>query len=341
MLLPTITELTAYVSSNGNLREILGIEEHTPFSLEFLARGEYNANYTLFIGEKNERHVLRINLGSQLHLDHQIEYEAHALELLGTSGRTPRVLYVDGSRTLIEHGVLVETWVPGRHLDYTTDLKLAARILADIHATPLPDSHRLISWEHQMGAILDECRVMFSTYRRWVQREVWLIEQIDAFFAVVERAVEHSLTTLSAPPQRIINTELNSENFLIHTEDESFLVDWEKPLVGDVAQDLAAFLVPTTTAWKTDVILDDEEITSFLEAYETAVSGRFDTTGLAERTRAYMAAGCLRGLTWSAMAYADHQSGVRSVADEKTFEKIGWLLSPGFIGFVGTTYMDC
>ena len=32
------------------------------------------------------------------------------------------------------------------------------------------------------------------------------------------------------------------------------MIDWEKPLWGDPAQDLGHMLAPTTTFWKTDVI---------------------------------------------------------------------------------------
>ena len=45
-------------------------------------------------------------------LEHQIEYEAHALRLMEGSGRTPKVLYVDGSKKILEHGVLVMEYLP-------------------------------------------------------------------------------------------------------------------------------------------------------------------------------------------------------------------------------------
>lgn len=45
-------------------------------------------------------------------------------------------------------------------------------------------------------------------------------------------------------------------------------------------QDLGHFLAPTTTFWKTDVILDQDRIDAFLDTYIEKVNGRFDTTGL-------------------------------------------------------------
>ena len=50
----------------------------------------------------------------------------------------------------------------------------------------------------------------------------------------------------------MVNTELNSGNFLIDPQGVSSLVDWEKPLVSEPGQDLGHFLAPTTTFWKTD-----------------------------------------------------------------------------------------
>ena len=71
--------------------------------------------------------------------------------------------------------------------------------------------------------------------------------------------------------------ELNSTNFLIGGEGKpNYLIDWEKPLFGDPAQDLGHFLAPTTTFWKTDVILKEEEIENFLNEYLKCVGARFD-----------------------------------------------------------------
>ncbi len=63
-----------------------------------------------------------------MHLENQIGYECHALQLLEASGRTPKVLYVDGSRKFLDHGVLVMEYLPGKALDYHTDLKYAADV---------------------------------------------------------------------------------------------------------------------------------------------------------------------------------------------------------------------
>ena len=107
--------------------------------------------------------------------------------------------------------------------------------------------------------------------------------------------------------------------FLVNDRDdnekEAYLVDWEKPLYGDPAQDLGHFLAPTTTFWKTDVILDQEQIDAFLDTYIEKVNGRFDTTGLKKRTYIYIPVTCLRGITWCAMAWVQYQQPDKEISE--------------------------
>ena len=37
-----------------------------------------------------------------------------------------------------------------------------------------------------------------------------------------------------------------------NSKEDSYIIDWEKALIGECEQDLAHFLAPTTTFWKTD-----------------------------------------------------------------------------------------
>ena len=55
---------------------------------QILAQGEYNRNYRFTHPISQKELVLRVNFGSQMHLDNQIEYEYQALKLLESSGRT-------------------------------------------------------------------------------------------------------------------------------------------------------------------------------------------------------------------------------------------------------------
>ena len=128
-----------------------------------------------------------------------------------------------------------------------------------------------------------------------------------------------------------INTELNSTNFLANgTDGTCYLVDWEKPLYGEPAQDLGHFLAPTTTFWKTDVILTEKEMDGFLDDYIRAVGGRFPTDGLKERTFAYIPITCLRGITWCAMAWVEYQQPGRLLQNASTWKKLNAYLDHGF-----------
>ena len=107
-------------------------------------------------------------------------------------------------------------------------------------------------------------------------------------------------------------------------------VDWEKPLYGEPAQDLGHFLAPTTTFWKTDVILTEKEMDGFLDDYIGRWEGRFPTDGLKERTFAYIPITCLRGITWCAMAWVEYQQPGRLLQNASTWKKLNAYLDHGF-----------
>lgn len=287
--------------------------------------------------------ILRVNMGSQMHLDQQIDYEARALRLLESSGRVPRVLYVDGSRSVLPQGVLVEQFLPGRSLDYSQDMAEATRILADIHATPVPEGADLVCPADPLGSVVDECADMFAVYLAWSGAQDLVKEQVGRYLDRARRiaADEHRHRPLQGHTgqarRHIINTELNSSNFRIGAPGaRSYLIDWEKPVLGEPAQDLGHFLVPTTTFWKTDTILNRTQMEQFLDCYEQAVAGRFDTTDIRARFDRYLKVNSVRGLTWCAMALTQYlgDSG-RALSNADTLEKIQAYLSPDFLDFIG------
>lgn len=334
----SIDEVTAYLSHSTSLQDALGIPEDTKVSASILARGEYNENYIFEHPVTQEKLTARINLGSQMHLANQIEYEAQALRLLEESGRTPQLRYVD-NEGIKGQGVLIETWLPGRPLNYVTDLEKAACILADVHSVPVPANHGLVAPENPLQNIVAECAAMFDVYRRWSKADTALVPRIDRWLAYGNK---HAQEAALQGARHLISTELNSQNFLINDERgaTSYLVDWEKPLVAEVEQDLAHFLVPTTTYWKTDSILSRSERTAFVQTYCTAVAGRFDTPGIEQRLEEYLAITCMRGITWSAMALAQHKTGERLVADAYTLKKIDTFLQREFLDMLECEFFE-
>ena len=290
------------------------VPEFTP-----LGQGEYNVNYT-FDHPDGRKLVLRINRGSQMHLPNQIGYEFNALKALESSGRTPKAIFCDSG-----HNCLVMEHLPGRPLRYETDMEAAAEIFADIHT--LPPAPGLIEPENPLRAIIDECREMVAHYYEWEQADPEVVRLLE----MLEKEISSKDLTAPAGLRKcIVNTEVNSGNFLINPGGQSYLIDWEKPLISEPAQDLGHFLVPTTTFWKTDVILMPEEIRHFVRCYERAVNGRFETASLAQRLPLYFTVTCLRGVTWCAMACREYCQPGRAITNADTFRKIQEYLKPDF-----------
>ena len=340
--------LQQYISSRV-YREALGLPEGTSEEYRLLAQGEYNRNYAFIHPVTGRELVLRVNHGSQMHLDHQIEYEANALRHIAASGRTPSVIFADGSEAAPGGGVLVMDKLPGHMLDYlkADELKGAAQCLADIHSIRIdpeetiaaapdripPDADRLISPQGSMKAILSECEDMLAVYLASELPEPDKKKRLRALLDDAWKLVGEK----KEPPYRCcINTELNSTNFLADRTDGVFvrLVDWEKPLYGDPAQDLSHFLAPTTTFWKTDVIFDGQTVDSFIDDYIKAAAGRFDTAGIRERTLAMIPVTCLRGMTWCAMAWVQYRTADKAIINESTDEKLGQYLDDSFISMI-------
>ena len=311
-----------YLRSKAFL-EPLGLPARTVLDFSLLGQGEYNQNYRFRHPVTGQELVLRINTGSQMHLDDQIGYEFAVLKHLEPSGRTPKALFCDPERNL-----LVMEWLPGRPLQYETDLEAAAEIFADIHALPIPAECHLLEPENPLEAILEECRQMVAHYYNWEDAD----PQVVHLLKTLEQEI--SVRDLAAPVgirKCMVNTEVNSGNFLMNPGGTSYLIDWEKPLISEPAQDLGHFLVPTTTFWKTDVILTPEEIRQFVAHYEKAVAGRFETASLRERLPLYFTVTCLRGVTWCAMAFREYSQPGRALANSDTFEKLKAYLHPDFL----------
>ena len=313
------------------------LAEKTRITYHPLAQGEYNINFWFVHPLTGQKMVLRVNTGSQMHLEHQIEYEYHALDVLQESGRTPRPVFVDGRKEQLPYGVMVMEFLEGEALDYRKDLSLAAACLADIHSVSVKEDQVLLSPANPLQAILDECNQMVQTYYNSDLGSEEKKTQIRRLLQAGQRKIK---TLKDYNGYRCcINTELNSRNFLINGEGKpNYLVDWEKPLYGDPVQDLGHFLAPTTTFWKTDVILTEAEMDAFTEKYIQAVNGRFDVSGVKERLRIFIPITCLRGITWCAMARVEYQEPGRLIRNEETFRKMESYLGKEFLDMIEERY---
>lgn len=323
----------------SNIKDALEIPKTAYLELLPLGWGEYNLNYSFIHPVSNQILVLRINTASQMHLDNQIEYEYNALKLLQKTGRTPRPYYVDNSKNILPYGILVMEYLYGRPLDYVRDLKKAAAIFADIHSCNTNEADFLIKPEDPSSAILDECRAMVSVYLdsslAEMKKKDRLRRFVDSVGAMLQnrRAVDYS--------KCIINTEVNSGNFLINDDMiKCYLVDWEKPILSEAAQDLAHFIAPTTTWWKTDYILDEACKQGFIKAYCDFLEGSLDTEYMNQRVNAYLPVTCLRGITWCAMAWVEYNRPGRPIMNEYTYKKICNYLDDDFMDMLEERYFN-
>lgn len=306
----------------------LGLSED--LELEFLAQGEYNINYLIKDGE--DKFVIRINLGSQMNLDNQIAYEFHALETLVPSGVTPRPFLIDDSQDKLPYGMLVMEYLSGRSLEYQKDLKQAAEVFAAVHEVDIEDENKIIREEKPLTAVWNECTQLIDKYldSELADKEIkiFLNKIRDKMYLEKEKEAD----ILSLLPESIVNTEVNSGNFIINEkEEEAYLVDWEKPLITTPLQDLSHFMVPTTTLWKTNFTFNQAEEEEFLHHYIDARNLDISYRELLSALEIFNKFSAMRGISWSAMAWVEYQQPDRLIKNSDTFKTIESYLRRDFL----------
>ena len=316
-------KLSYYLGEAGldiDTKEDLLLAETGYNNIKLLGAGEYNINFTFDDGDLKK--VLRINMKSQMNLENQIEYEYETLQLLKDSGVTPKPYDVVTETNLLPYKYLTMEFLKGRPLNYQTDMYIAAYLLSKVHNTPYGDNN-LINATNPFQLMFDECKQMAGEYLSWDKAD----EKVSSY---INRFLEKCLTLIpekySIANLCIINTELNSGNFLIgEGKEDSYVIDWEKALIGECEQDLAHFLAPTTTFWKTDIILSETEINEFLEGYGNYRN--FDR----KRFERYLIFNCLRGVTWCSMAFRQYSENDKMLMDDTTFKKIASYIELEFL----------
>lgn len=316
-------KLSYYLGEAGldiDTKEDLLLAETGYNNIKLLGAGEYNINFTFEEGDLKK--VLRINMKSQMNLENQIEYEYETLQLLKDSGVTPKPYDLVTVTNLLPYKYLTMEFLKGRPLNYKTDMYIAAYLLSKVHNTPYGDN-KLINATNPFQLMFDECKQMAGEYLAWDKAD----EKVSFY---INRFLEKCLTLIpekySIANPCIINTELNSGNFLIgEGKENSYVIDWEKALIGECEQDLAHFLAPTTTFWKTDIILSENEINEFLEEYRNYRN--FDR----KRFERYLIFNCLRGVTWCSMAFRQYSENDKMLMDDTTFKKIASYIELEFL----------
>lgn len=314
----------------------------SPDQVSFLAAGEYNENF--LIDTPSGRCVFRVNHGSQLGLgDGQIAYEHAVLDALRNSGVTPVPYHVEppGRIGLGEkdapsapgRGALLMEYLPGGPLVYERDALAAARLFARVHAQPVPapGTSPLIIQADPIRDIAEESAGLIARHADHPRTDDR--KRLEAYHERILRLADETRALFAADPLVIVNTEVNSGNFLCEETSEADsaervvrLVDWEKAVISSRYQDLGHFLVPTTTLWKTDFRFDDAGRRAFIAEYVAAagldmsVDDALHLAGLLEKTI------LLRALSWCYMAWYEYTQSDRALRHDDTFAVISRYL---------------
>lgn len=298
------------------------------FKVTFLAQGEYNMNFLVHCD--NIKLVFRVNTGSQLGLEKQITYEYDALKSLEKSGVTPKVYLLDDSKIVFDGGILVEEFLPGKPLNYKTDLKKAANIFSKIHGLEINEkdkSNFKIETDLFNQRILEGKNLLkdyFISNKPSREQKQFFYKFLDW----CEKNKNGEKYFKDNPWNVINNTEVNSHNFLING-DKSYLIDWEKPVISDPCQDLTQFLAPTTTLWKSNYRLTEDEKERFYRQYEEGLKGPYKD--IRYRVQLYTPYLYLRALSWCAYAQNEYEKEDRLIKNKDTLIKVKEYLDIDFM----------
>lgn len=301
------------------------------FHVTLLAGGEYNLNYLL--ESANRRLVFRVNIGTQIAREDQIEYEYNTLKLLEHSGVTPIPYFVDDSRTLIDRGVLIMEYLEGRPLDYLLDLAAAAQVFSKIHQVMVAETaNHLIVEQQPLSLIFNECAGLLERYFRSELARPKIRAFLEKLleWAECEKDKEHYF--IADPWLCVVNTEVNSGNFIINEHRGStHLIDWEMARWGDPSSDLCHFCSPLTTLWKSDYRMSPDSQSVFLQEYCRHIHSSHLRETLVDRIRLKLPFVMLRGISWSAMGWVAYQTDYQGVRNEDTRQKLDQYMDLDFI----------
>lgn len=332
----------AYLECNRQLRDALGIGHDERLVAHHLGMGEHNLNYWFENPVSRERFVLRINVTKQPFHDNQVRYEFDALKALEFSGRTPKPLYLDDSPQAPCEGAMVIGFCEGEQLDFDNllpgDLDRAAHIMADIHSVAIPSNCKLYRPIDPIRKLFNECFSRYEMYARSGFADPEVSRRMERFVRITQRCVDE--TEFNPAQARIVNTETLASHFLLPSDRahgstrSGYFVDWERPILGDVAEDVAFLVAPTTTFWDSDYLFPAGRFEEFVEAYWHAVDGRFERGDFDRHFAAFLKVATFRALTWCCRAVVQQKSGSKVHITDKAKAKVPIYLSAEFMDYL-------
>jgi len=303
------------------------------FHVSSLAQGEYNLNYLISSQDKRLKLVFRVNIGTQIDREDQILYEYQALELLQRSGFTPKPIFVDDSRIFFDQGILIMEYLPGEPLVYEKDMQAAARLFATIHQVPVREKeNHLIRENTPLSLIFAECSHLLQKYFDSELADPGIRDYLREVVKWADEARSSERYYRENPWPCIVNTEVNSGNFIVNRERGTIhLVDWEMPRWGDPSQDLSHFCSPLTTLWKTTYRMPTQAKLDFINGYRSLIADRHLRETLADRIRLRDPFVYLRGIAWSAMGWVAYQTEFAGMKNPDTWQTLNRYMDLAFI----------
>ena len=247
------------------------------------------------------------------------------------------------------------------------DLQCAAQIMADVHAVPVPEGCPLHRPADPLRALYEECLQRFQLYRASTFEDARVTRWTESFIKAAGEDLERYRPDDARPGANgivqvdgadaaagvsqlhIVNTETLPSHFLIPAAaaeeaaraarvagsgrfcaNPGSFVDWERPVLGEVAQDVAYFVSPTTTFWDSEFLFPSSQVESFVQDYWRAVDGRFPRGNFDDRFRSWRMMTALRSTTWFCRALV-HYGTAGTHKTEKTARKIPQYLSDDFM----------
>ena len=330
-----VEEAAAYLASQTSLRERLGVDGSAVLEPKRLGAGEHNVNF-VFTTPEGSSWVLRVNVLPQPFHDNQVLYEYNALVAVEPSGCTPKPLFVDYSPTSLGEGVLVESFCPGDPLNYDAlqpgDLERAAAIMAAIHKVDPSGVQTLHEVADPMKELFGECQQRFDFYRASAYADEGITQWVEIFLKRTQEAMDAVGPKLEE--RRIVNTEPLPSHFLLPRNASSpcagYFVDWERPLLGDVLQDVAFFISPAVSFWDSDHFFAPEEEAQFLYAYQQQVAGVVNLEDFEARLLPWRRLTALRAVTWCCKNLIRYKEQTGHIV-AKTQQKLPVYLSQDFL----------
>ena len=325
-----------YLQQNNELRQTLGIGPSAQLDPVPLGAGEHNDNYVFANPATGKRYVLRVNIVPQPFHQDQVAYEFSALKALEPSGCTPHPLYVDSSKSLLDHGAMVISFCKGQELDFDrlrqSDLSRCVRLMARVHSVPVAADCCLFWPTDPLQELFDECMTRFEVYRTSGFEDERITRWTQAFIDAARTQLDRGL---GCGQRHIINTETLPSHFLLPQDTASradgYFIDWERPLIGDIAQDIAYFTSPTTTFWDSSYLMGPSQGRELVEEYWHAIDGRFERDDFDCRYVAWRMMTALRSTTWCCKAYALQQAKTGAYLSPKAAAKLPVYLSDDFM----------